>query len=84
MGNTFPDNLSDVNSDDMRIPVPGWMNQLEMEEDFQYPSPEEYEPSFQEDLVGSEYDAAFGPEDAVNLRRVIGDVCVCVQQPHLC
>ena len=36
MGNTFPDNFSDVNSDDMRIPVPEWMHQLEMEEDFQY------------------------------------------------
>ncbi len=35
--NTFPDNFSDVNSDDMRMPVPEWMNQLEMEEDFQFP-----------------------------------------------
>ncbi len=59
MGNSFPDNFSDVNSDDMRIPVPEWMNQLEMEEDFQYPSPEEYEPFLQEDFVSSEYDAAF-------------------------
>ena len=75
MGNTFPDNFSDVNSDDMRMPVPEWMNQLEMEEDFQYPSPEEYEPSLQENFVSSEYDAAFGPEDTLNLRRVIGDVC---------
>ena len=48
----------------MRIPVPEWMNQLEMEEDFQYPSPKEYEPSLQEDFVSSEYDAAFRPEDA--------------------
>ena len=30
MGNTFPDNFSDVNSDDMRMPVPEWMNQLEI------------------------------------------------------
>ena len=70
----FPAIFSDVNSDDMRMPVPEWMNQLEMEEDFHDPSPEEYE-SLQEDFVSSEYDAAFGPEDALNLRRVIGDVC---------
>ena len=35
MGNTFADNFSDVCSDDMRIPVPVWMNELGMEEDFQ-------------------------------------------------
>ena len=75
MGNTFPGNFSDVNSDDMSIPVPEWLNQLEMEEDFEYPNPEEYEPSLQEDIVSSEYNAAFGPEDALNLRRVMGDMC---------
>ena len=59
----------------MHMPVQEWMNQWEMEEDLQYPSPEEYEPSLQENLASSEYDAAFGLEDALNLRRVIGDVC---------
>ena len=75
MWDTFPDSFSDVNSEDMRMPVPAWMNRLEMEEDFQYPSPEENEPSLQETFVRSVNDASFGPEDALNLRRVIGDVC---------
>ena len=43
--------------------------------DFQYPSPEEYKPSLQETFVSSVNDVSFGHEDAVNLRRVIGDVC---------
>ena len=75
MGNTFQDNFPDVNSEDMRMPVPVWMNQLEMEEDFHYPSPDEYEPSLQANPVGSDYDTSFGPQDASNLRRVIGDMC---------
>ena len=61
MENTFPDNFSDVNSEDMRIPVPEWMNQVEMEEDFQYPSPEDYEPSLQGSFVDFNRDATFGP-----------------------
>ena len=60
--NTSPDNFSDVNSEDVRMPVPEWMSQLEMEEDFRYPSPEEYEPSLQANPVGSDYDVAFGPQ----------------------
>ena len=59
----------------MRRPVPQWMNHLETEEDFQYPSPEEYEPSLQPVFVNPDYDASFGPQDASNLRRVIGDAC---------
>ena len=50
------------------MPVPEWMNRLEMEENFQYPSPEEYEPSLQETFVSSVNDVSFGHEDAVNLR----------------
>ena len=47
-----------------------------MEEDFQYPSPEEYEPSLQPVFVNSDHDASFGlTQDAPNLRRVIGDMC---------
>ena len=75
MENTFPDNFSDVNSEDMRMPVPEWMNQVEMEEDFQYPSPEDYEPSLQGGFVDSNRDVTFGPVEATNLRRVIGDAC---------
>ena len=75
MEDTFPDNFSHVNSEDMRRPVPEWMNQMQMEEDFHYPSPDDYEPVLQESFVSTNHDAAFGPEDAVNLRRVIGDVC---------
>ena len=75
MENTFPDNFSDVNSEDMRRPVPEWMKQVEMEEDFQYPSPEDYEPSLQGSFVDSNRDATFGPVEATNLRRVIGDAC---------
>ena len=32
---TFLDNFSDVNSEDMRRPVPDWINDAEMEEDFE-------------------------------------------------
>ena len=39
MWDTFPDSFSDMNSEDMRMPVPEWMNRLEMEENFQYPRP---------------------------------------------
>ena len=60
-----------MNSEDMRMPVLEWKNQLEMEEDFQYPSPDEYEPSLQANPVGSDYDTSFGPQYASNLRRVI-------------
>ena len=60
MWDTLPDSFSDVNSEDMRMPVPEWMNRLEMEEDFQYPSPEENEPSLQETFVSSVNDASFG------------------------
>ena len=42
MKNTFPDNFSDVNSEDMRRPLPEWMNQMQMEEDFHHPSPDNY------------------------------------------
>ena len=51
----------------MRRPVPEWMNHLETEEDFQYPSPEEYEPSLHPAFENSDYDASFGPRDASNL-----------------
>ena len=74
MWDTFPDSFSDVNSEDMRMPVPEWMNEMEMEEGLQHPSPEEYDPSMQEAFVSPGHDTN-NPEDAVNLRRVIGDMC---------
>ena len=73
--NTFPDNFSDVSSEDMGRSLPEWMNQMQMEEDFHHPRPDYYEPSLEESFVSTNHDAAFGPEDAANLRRVIGDVC---------
>ena len=81
LDNTFQDNFSDVNSEDMRMPVPEWMNQLEMEEDFQYPSPDEYEPSLQANPVGSDYDTSFGPQDASIWEE---SQETCVQQLHRC
>ncbi len=72
--NTFPDSFSDVNSEDMRRPVPDWVNHLETEEDFQYPRPEEYELLLHPVFDNSDQDAPFGPQNASNLRRVTGDV----------
>ena len=63
-----------MNSEDMRRPVPDSFNNSEVEEDFHYPSPEEYEPSLRPSFV-SFHDEPFGHSDAANLRRVIGDVC---------
>ena len=70
---THPDSLSDMNSDDLRRPLPDRLDEAFEDLEYLHPSPdpsfrhESFEPASSRDAIQS--------EDAANLRRVIGDSC---------
>ena len=71
---SLQDNFSDVASEDMRRPVPDFDEEVDVEEGLGQPSGDE-DPPQEPEQTGTELDESFQPEDADNLRRLIGDMC---------
>ena len=71
---SLQDNFSDVASEDMRRPVPDFDEEDGVEEGLGQPSGDE-DPPQEPEQTETELDESFQPEDADNLRRIIGDLC---------
>ena len=71
---SLQDNFSDVASEDMRRPVPDFDEEVDVEEGLEQPSGDE-DPPQEPEQTEAELDESFQPEDADNLRRIIGDPC---------
>ena len=71
---SLQDNFSDVASEDMRRPVPNFDEEDDVEEGLGQPSSDE-DPPQEPEQTETEFDESFQPEDADNLRRIIGDLC---------
>jgi len=71
---SLQDNFSDVASEDMRRPVPDFDEGDDVEEGLRQPSSDE-DPPQEPEQTETEFDESFQPEDADNLRRIIGDLC---------
>ena len=71
---SLQDNFSDVASEDMRRPVPDFDEEDDVEEGLGQPSSDE-DPPQEPEQTETEFDESFQPEDADNLRRIIGDLC---------
>ena len=71
---SLQDNFSDVASEDMRRPVPDFDEGDDVEEGLRRPSSDE-DPPQEPEQTETEFDESFQPEDADNLRRIIGDLC---------
>ena len=74
MLSSLQDNFSDVASEDMRRPVPDFDEEDDVEEGLGQPSSDE-DPPQEPEQTETEFDESFQPEDADNLRRIIGDLC---------
>ena len=71
---SLQDDFSDVASEDMRRPLPDFEEEGDVEEGPGQHSCDE-DPPQEPEQIGAELDDSFQPEDADNLRRIIGDMC---------